>query len=80
MMYKIRYNLVDIPWNLDMSQLASSTRGHSSRFFVPRTHSSAYASSFFPRTIQEWNRLPVDPAAYQSLNCFKTALRDARLK
>ncbi|XP_071494568.1 tripartite motif containing 13-like [Diadema antillarum] len=40
---------------------------------VPTT---AYANSFFPRTIRDWNNLPIDPAAYPSLIAFKTALRE----
>ncbi|XP_038045149.1 uncharacterized protein LOC119719722 [Patiria miniata] len=40
MMYKIRYNLVDIPWNNYLTQLSTSTRGHSSRFTIPHTRSS----------------------------------------
>lgn len=80
MMYKIRYNLVDIPWRNHLTPLSTPTRGHSSRFAIPRTSSSAYASSFYPRTIRDWNILPVDPAAYPSLNTFKSVLRDLRLK
>jgi hypothetical protein len=80
MMYKIRFNLVDIPWNTLLTHSTTSTRGHGSRFTIPHTSSSVYASSFFPRTIRDWNNLPVDPAAYPSLDAFKLALRDPRLK
>jgi hypothetical protein len=80
MMYKLRYNLVDIPWSSYLTHLSTRTRGHSSRFTIPHACSTAYASSYFPRTIRDWNNLPVDPAAYQSLNAFKSALRDLRLK
>ena len=80
MMYKIYYNLVDIDWKKYLTLHSSTTRGHSSRFFIPHTSSSAYTSSFFPRTIRNWNNLPVDPAAYPSLDAFKSALRDPGLK
>ena len=80
MLYKIRFNLVDINWNDYLTTHSSATRGHSSRFFIPHTSSSAYARSFFPRTIREWNNLPVDPAAYVSLDVFKSSLRDPSLK
>ena len=76
MMCKTRYNLVDIPWSSYLTPLSTSTRGYSSRFTIPHTRISKYASSYFPRTIRDWNQLPVDPAAYPSLNAFKSALRD----
>ena len=80
MMYKIRNNLVDIPWRSYLTELSTSTRGHSSRFTIPHTNSSVYASSYFPRTIRDWNNLTFDPAAYPSLDAFKSAVRDLRLK
>jgi hypothetical protein len=80
MMFKIRYNLVDIAWNQYLTHLTSITRGHSSRFVIPRTNSSVYTNSFFPHTIRDWNSLAVDPAEYQSLDAFKHALRDRPLK
>ncbi|XP_072033110.1 uncharacterized protein [Amphiura filiformis] len=76
MMYKIRYNLVDISWDHYLTHLSSSTRGHSSRFFIPQTSSTVYTNSFFPRTIRDWNNLPEDPAGYPSLDAFKLAVRD----
>ena len=79
MMYKIRYGLVDIPWrrHLTPKHKASETRGHDSRFAVPHTSINAYSNSFFPRSIRDWNDLPFDPAAYQSLEAFKVAVRDS---
>ena len=76
MMYKIRFGLIDIPWEQHLTPLSTATRGHSSRLVTPHTNISAYSKSFFPRTIKEWNALPVDPADYQSLDTFKAALRD----
>ncbi|XP_072027820.1 uncharacterized protein [Amphiura filiformis] len=61
MMFKIRFDLVDIPWNHYLTLHSSSTRGHSSRFMQPHTNSSVFANSYFPRTIRDWNNLPVDP-------------------
>ena len=80
MLYKIYYNLVDIDWKEYLTLHSSTTIGHSSRFIIPHTSSSAYTSSFFPRTIRNWNNLPADPAAYPSLDAFKSALRDSGLK
>ena len=76
MMFKIRYNLVDIPWSSYLTPLSTSTRGHSSRFTISHTRIATYASSYFPRTIRDWNQLTVDPAAYSSLDAFKSALRE----
>ena len=55
MLYKIRFGLVDIPWEQHLTPLSSSTRGHSLRFLVPHTNITAYSNSFFPPTIREWN-------------------------
>ena len=76
LMYKIRHHLVDIHWQSYLTQLSTSTRGHSSRFTIPHSSTTVYASSFFPRTIRDWNNLPVDPAAYPSFIAFKSALKD----
>ena len=76
MMFKIRFNLVDIPWKNYLSPLSTTTRGHGSRFAIPHTNVDAYARSYFPRTIRDWNMLPINPAEYQTLDAFKTALRD----
>ena len=75
MLYKIRFGLVDIPWEQHLTPLSSSTRGHSLRFLVPHTNITAYSNSFFPRTTREWNALPVNPADYQTLDAFKDVLR-----
>ena len=81
MMYKISLvDLVDINWKDYITPHSSNTRGHSSRFYIPYTSSSIYTSSFFPRTIRDWNKLQDDPAAYPSLDAFKAALRDPALK
>ena len=75
MMYRIRFDLIDIRWSQYMTPLASITRGHGSRFEHPRCSSTTFANSYFPRTIRDWNSLSTDPAASCSLNAFKSALR-----
>lgn len=74
MMYRFRYDLVDIPWYQYLSEAASITRGHGSRFVIPLCKTQAYQCSFFPRTARDWNLLQKDPADAQSLNAFKIAL------
>ena len=75
MLYRIRYNLVDIDWQQHLQESRSRTRGHGSRFTVPRCTSQVYASSFSPRTAKDWNNLPADPADSPSLEAFKSLLR-----
>ena len=80
MLYKIHHDLVDIKASDHLTPLTTSTRGHNSRYAIPRTSSSRYTSSFFPQTIRDWNNLPSDPAAYASVDAFKSALRNMSLK
>jgi len=80
MFYKIHHDLVDINGKDYLTPHSSLTRGHNSRYLIPHTNSSVYTSSFFPRTIRDWNNRPVDPAEYTSLDAFRTALRDLNQK
>ena len=41
MLYKIRFGLVDIPWEQHLTPLSTTTRGYPSRFMVPHTNISA---------------------------------------
>ena len=75
MLYRIRYNLVDMDWTQFLTTLSTSTRGHKSRFWTPFCSSKTYHSSFFPRTIRDWNLLEKDPADFRTLDAFKAALR-----
>ena len=74
MLFKIKHNLVEIPeaesivWSND-----SRTRGLQ-RLFVPYTSVTVYKMSFFPRTIQDWNKLPSSITDMQDIEAFKTAL------
>jgi hypothetical protein len=75
MMYRIRFNLVDIDWREHLTESSSITRGHRSRFMVPFGRTDVYTSSFFPRTSRDWNNLKMDPALSTSLDAFKSTLR-----
>ena len=77
MLFRIRFNLVDINWKDHLSESTYTTRGHSCRFINPRCSSQVYNSSFFTRTSREWNTLKIDPSDFQTLNAFKLALRGA---
>ena len=74
-MYRIRYDLVDINWQAHLTEPQFQTRGHGSRFYIPHCSNQVYVSSFFPRTIRDWNCLKTDPALSPSLVAFKNALR-----
>ena len=74
MLYRIRFNLVDVTWQSFLTELTSITRGHGSRFRTFNCSSQTYASSFFPRTCKDWNNLPQDPAQYPSIDAFKVFL------
>ena len=79
MMYKIHHDLVDIKAEDYLTGHKASKhyelRGHKSRYHRSYTDASAYSTSFFPKTIRDWNSFPGDPASYTSLDAFKTALR-----
>ena len=81
MLFRIRFNLVDINWKDHLSESTSTTRGHthSCRFMNPHCSSQAYNSSFFTRTSREWNTLKMDPSDFQTLDAFKSALRGATI-
>ena len=81
MLFRIRFNLVDINWKYHLSESTSTTRGHthSCRFMNPHCSSQAYNSSFFTRTSREWNTLKMDPSDFQTLDAFKSALRGATI-
>jgi hypothetical protein len=75
MLYKIHHDLVDIKCQDYLNPLKTRTRGHKARYFIDHTVSTRYSNSFFPKTTREWNKLPVDPTAFTSLDAFKSALR-----
>ena len=77
MLFRMRFDLVDIDWKEHLTSLTSITRGHASRFWIPHCSSQVFSSSFFPCTCREWNALKKDPADCPSLDAFQTALRDA---
>ncbi|XP_072018350.1 uncharacterized protein [Amphiura filiformis] len=79
MLYRIHSDLVDISWKDYITEATSNTRGHDSRIWTPYCSSQVFLSSFFPRTSRDWNSLKKDPAAFPTLDAFKTALRDGSI-
>ena len=75
-MHGILHNQVDIHWQSFLTKTSSCTRGHSCRLFLPFCKNNVYASSFFPRTSENWNNHAFDPADAPSLDTFIRKLRD----
>ena len=75
LMYKISYDLVDIPASQYLIPAESRTRAaHSRKYRQLTTLTSAYKDSFFPQTISTWNRLPASVAESPDLASFKQGL------
>ena len=74
MLFKITQSLVDIP---EASHIVKTndrrTRG-TQRLFQPFAKIMVYKQSFFPRTIQDWNKLPSSTTDISDIEAFKTAL------
>jgi hypothetical protein len=75
MMYKITYNLVAIPLYTYVQPAYSRTRGsHEHKLQCFTTHTDYYRLTFFPRTVIQWNGLPVDVIDSTTLDLFKQRL------
>ena len=73
MLYKIQHKLVDVDASNIVQPNDRRTRG-SQRLYQPRAQSNVYKFSFYPRTIQEWNRLPTPVTDSPTLEAFQAAL------
>ena len=65
MLYRICFDLVDIDWQQYLCKSTSSTRGHGTRFSLPK----------FPRTVKDWNSyqqtLLMHPPSRHSSHCWE---------
>lgn len=73
MLYKIGHNLVDIPTDRYLRVSESHTRGPA-KFFQEGITDTAYSSSFFPRTVWDWNRLSGEVVCASSLEKLRSLL------
>ena len=73
MLYRIQHNLVDIPIDRYLQVSDSRTRGPT-KFFQERISDATYSNSFFPRTVRDWNKLPVEIVSAASLEEFRSLL------
>ena len=69
MMYRIVYNLIDIPPVLLVPTISS--RGNSMTYFVPFARTQTYQKSFFPDGIRIWNSLPTSVVNSPTIDIFK---------
>ena len=71
MLFKIKHNLVEIPEAESIIWSNDSRTRVSHRLFVPYTCVTVYKMSFFPRTIQDWNKLASSITDMQDIKAFK---------
>ena len=76
MLFKIQHQLVDLTPGPILRPSDRRTRGDQ-RLHQPSAPQTVYKYSFYPRTIQDWNRLPVAVTDMTSLEGFKAAIRPA---
>jgi len=74
MFYKIINRLVELPVPEYIIPAPRVTRGNSMKFVQPTMHIDPYKYSFFPNTISQWNKLPLEIANTVDLNDFKNLL------
>lgn len=75
MFYKIINNLIDINASNYLTPANTQTRGHSSRYILPKNRTATYMYSFFPRTIRLWNKLPEATVTATNISTFKNSLK-----
>ena len=73
MLYKIQDGLVDVDPGPILRTNDRRTRG-GHRFYQPTASQRVYKYSFYPRTIQEWNKLPTVITDHPTIEGFKVAL------
>ena len=76
LMYKLSQNLVDI--NTEEHLIPNSEKrtrnSHVFKFRMPKVSKDVFKFSFFPRSIIEWNSVPLDLVNCKSLSDFKLNL------
>ena len=75
LMYKLLHGQAAIQLPTYIQRLSPRTRlYHPERFRQMTTHKEVYQASFFPRTIVNWNALPVELLEAHTLEAFKGGL------
>ena len=79
LMYKMVHSLVAVNIGLYATPVLRATRRtHPYSFIQIQTGREAYRMSFFPKTIVEWNVLPVEVVTAPTLDAFKGLLTSRR--
>ena len=73
-LYKIRHGLVDMDTGDDLRLNDRRTRGQQ-RLYQPTANVKVYKDSFFPRTIQDWNRRPAVVTDSPTIEEFRAGLQ-----
>ena len=74
-MCKIHHGLVAVDKDKYIKQsLRVSRQSHDQAYVIPRTGPDYYNYSFFPCTIDDWNRLPQSVINSKTIDSFKNAI------
>ena len=73
-LYKVIFNLVDIPREHYLLPTASKYQPQSLNFHRPITTTNYLRYSFFPRTIAQWSSLPYSIKSSTTLEGFKSSI------
>ena len=73
MMFKICHDLVDIERSTYLTPGDSRTRG-AMKFLQPTATREVYNSSYFPRTIRDWNGIPSSVRTAKNIEAFRMLL------
>ena len=75
MFYKIHHGLVAVDKDKYIKQSSRVSRhSHNQAYEIPKTGPDYYNFSFFPRTINDWNRLPQSVIDSKTIDSFKNAI------
>ena len=72
MLFKIKHNLVGINPETYLTDSDPRTRG--SRLRQEQNYHKSISHTFFPRTIEDWNHLPISTTAASSLEVFRSRI------
>ena len=74
--FKIVSGINRINYDIFFSYSTSNTRGHSKKFYQPRSRLDIRKNIFSQRVIKDWNGLPESLVSVEDLKSFKAGLDD----
>ena len=78
LLFKIAHDLIAVPAT-QLRPSNSRTRGHQMRYRPITARTKYYSASFFPATINYWNKLPEDLIRHKDIDAFREALSKFKL-